>query len=49
MSILMSNEDIEKAFAETILKIQLLEKNVYDLQTQLKNSHIRIFELQNNL
>ena len=45
----MSNKDIEKAFAEMNIKIQILEKNVYDLQTQLQNSYIRIAELQDKL
>ena len=45
----MNNKDIEKTFAEMNLKIQILEKNVYDLQTQLQNSYIRITELQDKL
>jgi len=45
----MNNKDIEKAFVEMNLKIQILEKNVYDLQTQLQNSYIRITELQDKL
>ncbi len=45
----MSNKDIEKAFAEMNIKIQILEKNVYDLQAQLQNSYIRIAELQDKL